>query len=63
MSIGGALSYNQRHKQYAKEYCETHNCDILTELSNGKFEAGSTTSMNKCGIQKGNVVRQWRVYH
>ena len=59
MSKGGALSFNQQHKQFAKDYCETHNCDILTELSNGRFEVGSTTSMQICEIQRGNIKQQW----
>ena len=58
-SKGGALNYSYQHKQYAKSYCEQYNCNILTELSNGRFEIGSTTSINQCDFQSANIKQQW----
>ena len=58
LSRGGSLSYSLPNKQNAETHCETHNCDIITELSNGKFEIGSTTG-NKCEMQAYNVKQQW----
>ena len=59
MSKGGALSYNYKHKKYAKDDCEDHGCDIIIELSHGRFEVGLTTSMNRCDVQRENIKQQW----
>ena len=58
-SMGGALSYGYLSKKNAESYCKTFKCDIITELSNGKFEIGLTTRMNKCNIETNNIKQQW----
>jgi len=59
ISQGGALSHSFKHHQFAKDNCETHKCDIITELSNGRFEIGSTTNMEKCDFSSENIRQQW----
>ena len=61
MSKGGALSYSYKHKSYAKDDCEQFNCDILTELSSGRFEIGSTTKLGvgRCELLSANIKQQW----
>ena len=44
MSKGGALDSSFKWREYAKDHCETHKCDIITELSNGRCHAPLDTS-------------------
>ena len=59
MSKGGSLSDSFRHKQFAQDHCKLFNCDILIELSSGRFEIGSTTKQGRCPILPGNIKQQW----
>ena len=59
LSRGGALSYSYLYKKQAETHCKSYNCDIITELSNGRFEIGSTTRMKKCKFQSSNIKEQW----
>ena len=59
MSKGGSLSYSIKHKQYAKDDCEQYNCDILIELSNRRFEIGSTTKQGRYPLRSETIKQQW----
>ena len=59
MSSGGALIGSWENKENAKDNCAQYGCNIITELSNGRFELGLTTSMEKCEVRSENIKQQW----